>query len=206
MRSSPHIFLPVREVFRIKTNSKELTINEGIGFPDSKVVRVIGIEGEQVGMLRFGEALDLAYDKGVDLVLIAPQADPPVCRTMDYGKFRFERDKKEKEARKKQQVVEIKEIQLSCRIDTNDFNTKLGHARRFLTGGDKVRVVVKFKGRQMTHLDIGRDLLAKFEEECKDVGTVEKRPVLEGRAMSMMIVPLKASAAKPAAQTNEQNG
>ena len=162
------------------------------------MLRVVGIEGEQLGMLKYADALDLAYDKGVDLVLIAPQADPPVCRVMDYGKFRFDQDKKEKEARKKQQTVEIKEIQLTCRIDTNDFNTKAGHAKKFLTGGDKVRVVVKFKGRQMAHLDIGRELLAKFEEACAEVGTVEKRPLLEGRAMSMLIVPVKNTPAPKA--------
>jgi len=165
------------------------------------MLRVVGNEGEQLGMLTYAAALDLAYEKGVDLVLIAPQAEPPVCRIMDYGKFRFERDKKEKEAKKKQQTVDIKEIQLTCRIDTNDFNTKLSHAKKFLSGGDKVKVIVKFKGRQMAHQEIGRDLLAKFEEACAEHGTVEKRPVLEGRAMSMMVVPLKASAkAKPKAE------
>ncbi|MBE6564628.1 MAG: translation initiation factor IF-3 [Ruminococcaceae bacterium] len=198
----------------MKSNSKELAINEEIGFADSKMLRVVGNDGEQLGMLTYAAALDLAYEKGVDLVLIAPQAEPPVCRVMDYGKFRFERDKKEKEARKKQQIVDIKEIQLTCRIDTNDFNTKLSHAKRFLSGGDKVKVIVKFKGRQMAHQEIGRELLAKFEEACAEHGTVEKRPVLEGRAMSMMVIPLKASAKKakeekpkdekPAAENKDQ--
>jgi len=115
---------------------------------------------------------------------------------MDYGKFRFERDKKDKEAKKKQQVIDIKEIQLTCHIDTNDFNTKLNHARRFLIDGNKVKVIVKFKGRQVTHLDIGRELLSKFEESCADIGAVEKRPMLEGRAMTMFISPAKQTAAK----------
>ena len=109
-------------------------------------------------------ALAMAYEKNLDLVLIAPTAQPPVCRIMDYGKYRFERDKKEKEAKKRQTVVEVKEIQLSCRIDTHDFETKVKHAHRFIGDGNKVRVVVKFKGREMSHLEIGRDILAKFEE------------------------------------------
>ena len=137
------------------------------------------------------EALKLAESKNLDLVKIAPTAKPPVCKIMDYGKFRFERDKREKEARKKQQTIETKEIQLSCRIDVNDFNTKVNHAHRFLKGGDKVKVIVKFKGRQMTHLDIGKQLLEQFKEACSEFGTVEKQPVLEGRFMSMMINPVK---------------
>ena len=113
---------------------------------------------------------------------------------MDYGKYRFERDKKEKEAKKRQTVVEVKEIQLSCRIDTHDFETKVKHAHRFIGDSNKVRVVVKFKGREMSHLEIGRDILAKFEEACSDVGTVDKRPALEGRFMSMVISPAKQPA------------
>lgn len=175
------------------------------------MLRIVGIEGEQLGMLKYADALSLAYDKGVDLVLIAPQADPPVCRIMDYGKFRFERDKKEKEARKKQQIIEVKEIQLTCRIDTNDFNTKVGHAKRFLVSGDKVKVIVKFKGRQMAHTEIGRDLLKKFEDACVEFGTIDKRPVLEGRAMTMMLSPVKQAPEKsknteniPAEQTTAE--
>ena len=168
-------------------------INEEINFAPAKTVRVIGEENEQLGMMSLSAAQDLANDKGLDLVLIAPQAEVPVCRIMDYGKFRFERDKRDKEAKKKQQVIETKEIQLSCRIDTNDFNTKLNHAKRFLTDGNKVRVLVRFKGRQMTHLDIGRELLAKFEEALVDYGSVEKKPFLEGRQMSMFIGPLKGA-------------
>ena len=144
-------------------------------------------------MLSFIDALETAYDRGLDLVLMSAQSDPPVCKIMDYGKFRFERDKREKEAKKKQQTIETKEIQLSCRIDVNDFNTKVNHAHRFLKGGDKVKVIVKFKGRQMTHVEIGQQLLAQFEEACKELGTVDKKPTLEGRFMSMMIVPVKNS-------------
>lgn len=171
-------------------------INEEINLAPSKTVRVIGPENEQLGMMSVSQARNAADEKGLDLVLIAPQAETPVCRIMDYGKFRFERDKKDKEAKKKQQVVDIKEIQLSCRIDTNDFNTKLNHARRFLTDGNKVKVQVRFRGRQMTHLDIGRELLEKFEEALSDIGTVEKKPMLEGRTLTMFIGPAKAGAKK----------
>lgn len=171
-------------------------INEEIGYAPGKIVRVVGEEGEQIGMIAYSSALKSAYDKGLDLVLIAPQADPPVCRVMDYGKFRFDRDKKEKEARKRQQIIEIKEIQLTCHIDTNDMNTKINHARRFLTDGDKVRVLVKFKGRQMSHLEVGHQLLEKFGNACTDLGTIEKRPLLEGRSLTMFIAPIKPTASK----------
>lgn len=172
-------------------SAKELQINEEIR---AKEVRIVGENGEQVGVMSSSAALAMAYEKNLDLVLIAPTAQPPVCRIMDYGKYRFERDKKEKEAKKRQTVVEVKEIQLSCRIDTHDFETKVKHAHRFIGDGNKVRVVVKFKGREMSHLDIGRDILAKFEEACSDVGTVDKRPSLEGRFMSMVINPVKQPA------------
>ena len=177
-----------------------MAINEAIsslhGFNHSKQVRVIGPQGEQIGVLALSSAQNMAYDKGLDLVLIAPQGEPPVCRIMDYGKFRFERDKKEKEARKKQQIVEVKEVQLSCRIDTNDFNTKVNHALRFLGNGDKVKVMVKFKGRQLSHTEIGAELLKKFEQACAEKGSVDKAPAMEGRAMIMFLSPLKPTAAK----------
>lgn len=177
-----------------------MPINEAIfslqGFNRSKQVRLIGPEGEQLGVTALSSALDTAYDKGFDLVLIAQTAEPPVCRIMDYGKFRFERDKKEKEARKKQQIVETKEVQLSCRIDVNDFNTKVNHALRFLGNGDKVKVLVKFRGRQMTHTELGAELLKKFEEACAEKGSVEKQPVMEGRSLMMIISPIKSVPAK----------
>ena len=126
-----------------------MLVNEEIRL---KEVRVIGEEGEPIGIMSSDDALRLAYDKGYDLVLMAPQAQPPVCKIMDYGKYRFERDKKEKETKKKQTVLELKEIQLSCRIDTHDFETKVRHAQRFLESGNKVRVVMRFKGREMSHM------------------------------------------------------
>ncbi len=165
-----------------------MIINEDIRFPE---VRVVGVEGEAIGIMSSDAALKLAYDKGYDLVLMSAQAQPPVCRIMDYGKYRFERDKKEKEAKKKQQTVELKEIQLSCRIDTHDFETKLRHAQRFLESGNKVRVVMRFRGREMSHVSIGQELMSKFREACSEMGSVDKPPVLDGRIMSMVISPLK---------------
>ena len=153
---------------------------------------MIGPEGEMLGIMSPSKALDMAYDRGLDLVMMSPQAVPPVCKIMDYGKFRFERDKREKEARKKQQTIELKEIQLSCRIDTHDFETKVKHALRFLGDGNKVRVVMKFKGREMSHMNIGREILDKFEAACSEAGSVDKKPVLDGRFMSMVISPVKA--------------
>ncbi len=164
--------------------TKELSINEEIR---AKEVRVIDDAGEQLGVMSTSEALSKAYDKGFDLVEISPNSEPPVCRIMDYGKYRFEREKKEKEQRKKQTTIDIKEIQLSCRIDTHDFETKLKHARKFLEGGAKVKVCIKFKGREMSHTAIGLEVIQKFGEACTDLGVIEKNPVLDGRQMIMFI-------------------
>lgn len=153
---------------------------------------MIGTDGETLGIMSASKALEQAYDRGMDLVMMSAQANPPVCKIMDYGKYCFERDKREKEAKKKQQTVELKEIQLSCRIDTHDFETKVRHAQRFLGDGNKVRVVLKFKGREMSHTNIGREVLEKFEAACAGAGAVDKRPVLDGRFMSMVISPVKA--------------
>lgn len=166
----------------------ELQINEEIKL---KEVRVIGEDSEPIGIMSSAEALEIAYDKGYDLVLIAPQATPPVCRIMDYGRYRFEREKREKEAKKKQQTVELKEIQLSYRIDTHDFETKLNHAKKFLAQGNKVRVVMRFRGREMSHVALGREVLQRFEDACAESGTVDKKPVLDGRSLTMVILPLK---------------
>ena len=173
-------------VFNI--SAKEMLINEAIKL---KEVRVVDPEGNPIGIMTSEAALKIAYDQGYDLVLMAPQAQPPVCRIMDYGKFRFERDKKEKEAKKKQQTVELKEIQLSCRIDTHDFDTKARHAQRFLKDGNKVRVVMRFKGREMSHIAIGQEIMQKFRDTCSELGSVDKAPVLDGRILSMVIAPLK---------------
>lgn len=165
-----------------------MPINEEIRIRE---VRVVSEGGEQLGVMSSDAALERAYSQGLDLVLIAPGATPPVCRIMDYGKFRYDRDKREKEAKKKQQVVNVKEVQLSCTIDTHDFNTKANNAIRFLKNGDKVRVVLSFKGRQMAHTEVGVEIITKFIELCSEFGATEKAPVLDGRRLSVTISPLK---------------
>ena len=149
-----------------------------------------------MGVLATRDALARAYDKGLDLVEIAPTGVPPVCKIMDYGKFRFEKVKKEKEVRKRQTIVEIKEITLSPRIDTHDFETKVNHALRFLQEGNKVKVGIRFKGREMAHQHLGLVILQQFEAACAEHGTVDKRPVTEGRFMTMFMSPLKPKESK----------
>ena len=156
-----------------------------------KEVRLIGEDGAQMGIVATAKALEQAEKAGLDLVMIAPKAEPPVCRVMDYGKFRFEQIKKEKEAKKNQKVVEVKEIRFSPKIDVNDFNTKLKAAQKFLTNGDKVKVSVRFRGREMAHTQIGADLLAKFAEGAKGCGILEKEAKREGRQMIMFLAPDK---------------
>ena len=136
-------------------------------------------------------ALRTAYDKGLDLILISPNAQPPVCRIADYGRYRYEQEKREKEAKKKQNIIEVKEVQLSCRIDTHDFETKVKHALRFLGEGNKVKVVLRFRGREMSHQEIGKEILDRFREAVKESGTVDKTPNLEGRLMTMIVNPVK---------------
>ncbi|MBO5908539.1 MAG: translation initiation factor IF-3 [Clostridia bacterium] len=170
-------------------SNKDLPINEEIKTPE---VRVIGPNNEQVGIMKIDDARSYAYDNGVDLVLIVPNAQPPVCRAIDYGKFCFERDKREKEAKKKQVIVKVKEVQLSCRIEQHDFDTRVNHAKKFLAEGNKVKAVVRFKGREMSHMELGREVIEKFEEACRDAGVAEKKPVLDGRFMSVILSPVKA--------------
>ncbi len=179
-------------------NQKEHLINEEIltALPAGKQVRVVSDDGEQYGTISLSSALNTAESKGLDLVLIAPQSDPPVAKIMDYGKFKFDRDKKKKEAKKNQVKIDIKEVQLSCTIDVNDFNTKANNARKFLSQGNKVKVRVVFRGRQMAHQDIGKELLDKFTEAVADLGAPEKKPILEGRALMMFIAPLKNPSGK----------
>ncbi|MBP3560612.1 MAG: translation initiation factor IF-3 [Clostridia bacterium] len=169
--------------------SKENQINEEIR---DKEVRVISADGEQVGVMSAKEALSLAEKSNLDLVKIAPNAVPPVCKIMDYGKFKFEQAKREKEAKKKQKVMDIKEVRLSLNIDTGDFNTKVNHALRFLKDGDKVKVSIRFRGREMAHTDNGIVIMQRFAEACSEIGSVEKPAKLEGRSMLMFLVP-KAS-------------
>ena len=172
----------------ISANNKDLPINEEIKVPE---VRVIGANNEQVGIMKIDAARAYAENNNVDLVLIVPNATPPVCRAIDYGKFCFERDKKEKEAKKKQVIVKVKEVQLSCRIDQHDFDTRVNQAKKFLLGGDKVKAVVRFKGREMSHMDLGREVIEKFRDACSGVGAADKAPILEGRFLSVLISPVK---------------
>ena len=161
-------------------------LNEDIR--DSEI-RLIGSTGEQLGIMSAAQAQRIADEQGLDLVKISPQATPPVCKLMDYGKFRFEQGKREKEAKKNQHVVEIKEIRMSPGIYVGDFNTKLKNAQKFLADGNRVKVSVRFRGREMAHTDIGKDLLVRFAEQCAEVATLDKEPKLEGRSMSIFLSP-----------------
>ncbi len=165
-------------------SNKELQINEEIR---DKEIRVIDADGSQLGILSSKDAMKIAIEKNLDLVKIAPQASPPVCRIMDYGKYRFEQAKREKEAKKNQKTIEIKEVRLSLNIDTNDFNTKVNHAVKFLKSGNKVKVSIRFRGREMAHSQMGVTLMQKFTDAVAEVGTVEKQPKMEGRSMTMFI-------------------
>lgn len=161
-------------------------INEDIR---DKEVRLVGETGEQLGIMSAAEALQKAEEAELDLVKISPNAVPPVCKLMDYGKFRFEQAKRDKEARKNQHVVEIKEVRMSPGIDVADFNVKLRSAQKFLAEGNRVKVTVRFRGREMAHTEIGRDLLIKFSEQCAEVANREKDPKLDGRHMSIFLAP-----------------
>ena len=171
----------------IASNSKsnELEINEQIR---DKEIRLIGADGAQMGIMSPRDALKMAIDKDLDLVKVAPQAKPPVCKILDYGKYRFEMQKKEKEAKKNQKVVEVKETRLSLNIDTNDFNTKLNQTAKFLAAGHKVKVSIRFRGREMAHSALGADVLKRFAEALPQAST-DKPPVLEGRTMSILLIP-----------------
>ncbi len=166
------------------TTISELMINEQIR---DKEVRLIGENGEQLGVMSAREAQKLAEEAGLDLVKIAPTAKPPVCKIVDYGKFRYEQARKEKEAKKKQKVIDVKEIRLSPNIDTNDLNTKVNAAKKFLTKGDKVKVTLRFRGREMAHMNSSKHILDDFAASLSDVAVVEKAPKVEGRSMTMFL-------------------
>ena len=159
-------------------------INEQIR---DKEVRLIGSDGEQLGIMSAKEAMFKAQEAGLDLVKIAPQAKPPVCKIIDYGKYRYELARKEKEAKKKQKVIDVKEIRLSPNIDTNDLNTKVNAAKKFLTKGDKVKVTLRFRGREMAHMNSSKHILDDFAASLSDVAVVEKAPKVEGRSMTMFL-------------------
>ena len=170
--------------FRISKQGHQ--INEEIR---DKEIRLVSETGEQLGIMSAQEALERAVEANLDLVKISPTANPPVCKLMDYGKYKFEQTKREKEARKNQHVVEIKEVRMSPSIDVNDFNVKLRNAQKFLAEGNRVKATVRFRGREMAHTDIGKKLLLKFAEDCAEVAVMDKEPKLEGRHMNMFLSP-----------------
>ena len=164
-----------------------MIINDRI--KDSEV-RLIGHDGEQIGVVSREKALDAAARAELDLVLVSPNANPAVARIMDYGKYKYEQQKKEKEQRKNQKTIEVKEIRLSPTLDDHDFNTKLRQGRKYLEkDGDKVKATIRFRGRAITHKDIGREVLERFAEETKDVGDIEQKPKMDGRSMFLMMAP-----------------
>ena len=164
----------------------DLMINEEIR---DREVRLIDQNGEQLGIMPTVQALNLAEERQMDLVKIAPQAKPPVCKLMDYGKYRFEQSKREREARKNQKVITIKEVRLSATIGDHDVDVKFKNAVKFLQDGNKVKVTIRFRGRQITHSEIGLEVMKNFAERIKDYGVVERRPLIEGRNMTMIVVP-----------------
>jgi len=163
---------------------QELPVNEKIRF---KEVQVIDEQGQKLGVMSSNEALDLAYEKKLDLVLVAPNTNPPVCKIMNYGKYKFEQSKREKEAKKKQKVFEVKEIRVTPNTEEHDFNFKAKNARKFLEDGCKVKITVRFRGRELNYAKAGEDLLNKFSEELSDVANLDKKPSLEGKNMFILL-------------------
>ena len=163
----------------------ELMINEQIR---DREIRLIGEDGEQLGIMSARDAMKLAREANLDLVKIAPTAKPPVCKIIDYGKYRYEQVRREKEARKKQKTIEVKEIRLSPNIDTNDLNTKVNQARKFVSGGNKVKVAVRFRGRELAHTAVGKTILEDFAQKLSDIAVIDKPAKLEGKSMVMFLV------------------
>ena len=193
---APHLFLfkyfpkrlySLKKTWRWLTISKDMLVNEGIR---ARELRLIDHNGDQLGVKTRVEALEIAARANLDLVLVAPNAKPPVARVMDYGKHRFEMQKREREARKNQKVISVKEVRLSPTIDEHDFNTKLRNGRKFLEKGDKVKASIRFKGRAITHKEIGQEVLDRFAKECDDVATVEAKPRMDGRSMFLVLAPI----------------
>ncbi|WP_441347158.1 translation initiation factor IF-3 [Ruegeria sp. HKCCE4150] len=162
-------------------------VNDRIRAPE---IRLIGAEGENVGVVHPAKAMQLAADAGLDLVEISPNANPPVCKIMDFGKYKYEQQKRESEARKKQKVIEVKEVKFRPNTDTHDYDVKMRNVFKFLENGDKVKVTLRFRGREMAHQNLGRELLERVAEDVKDLGKIENMPKMEGRQMIMMIGPL----------------
>ena len=186
-------FLQFWRCFKIASVNHE--INEEI---IDKELRVISDDGEQLGIMSAEEALKIAEEKELDLVKISPMAKPPVCKIMDYGKYRFEQAKREKEAKKNQRVMEVKEIRMSPSIGENDLQTKLKAALKFLADGDRVKVSIRFRGREMAHTNLGEQILRDFADKCSELANLDKQPKLEGRNMSMFLSPKSAQAVKKA--------
>ncbi len=166
--------------------SKDMLVNEKIR---AKEVRVIDPEGEQLGILPLKDALNLAREKNLDLVTVAPNAKPPVCRIMDYGKYKYEQSKREKEARKKQNIITVKEVKVRPNIDDHDLDVKVKNAQRFLSSGDKVKVTIMFRGREITHPELGKEICDRIAEALSDYGVVEKKAKVEGKNMIMIMAP-----------------
>lgn len=183
------------EVFHIA--NIDYQINEEI---IDKEIRLIAADGKMLGTMSPAEAMKLAVESDMDLVKVSPNAVPPVCKIMDFGKFRFEQTKKEKEAKKNQRVIEVKEVRMSPGIDTNDFNTKLKNGQKFLADGNRVKVSVRFRGRELAHTDIGEVLLKDFAEKCGELAVMDKPPKLEGKTMSMFMSPKPVTPAKKPAK------
>ena len=175
-----------KKIWRCRSIVKDLPINENIR---ARELRVIGDNGEQIGVKSLDDALTIAESFELDLVLVSPNAKPPVARIMDYGKYRYESQKKEKEQRKNQRVIAVKEIRLSPSIEEHDYQTKLRQAIRFLEKGDKVKVSIRFRGREITHKDIGKDVIEDFIDDTSEISVVESRPKMEGRSMFAIIAP-----------------
>ncbi len=169
-----------------KISADDLRVNEKIR---AREIRLVDNDGEQIGVMPLKKGMTIAEEKGLDLVEVAPQAKPPVCKVMDYGKYKYEQAKKAKEAKKNQNVMKTKEVQMSVKIEEHDFNVKLDMARRFLNNKNKVKVRIRFRGREIAHKEIGYDLMEKFAEELEDLGRVSSKPQMEGRHMLMFIVP-----------------
>ena len=183
-------FMKRTKRFRRCVGINDLMINEEIR---DREVRVVDQNGEQLGVFPIREALEMADERQLDLVKIAPQARPPVCKIMDYGKYRFEQSKKEREFRKNQKVITVKEVRLSATIEDHDVDVKYRNAVKFLKDGNKVKVTIRFRGRQITHSEIGRQVMTEFADRIKEFGTVDKAPQIEGRNMSMIISPRDAN-------------
>ena len=196
------LFCPRYFFWRCSVIANEVNmINEEI---QEKEIRLIGSDGEQMGLMSSAEAQKIADEQDLDLVMISPNAKPPVCKIMDYGKYRFEQNKKVKEAKKNQHVMDVKEIRMSPGIGENDFNTKLKNGQKFLADGDRVKVTVRFRGREMAHTNIGEKLLRDFAAKCTDVANLDKEPKLEGRNMSIFLSPKSQNQLKKEQKAKKQ--